>query len=75
MQYNVTACEGRLRPAAGKFVKKLVVERLAAISGPHRQKDVSADELVNDFTVRGQTLEDELLVLERDVELLELPVD
>ena len=56
-------------------MEQLFVEGLAAVAGPHRQKDVSTDELVDDLTVSSQTLEHQLVVLEGHVELFELPVD
>ena len=57
-------------------MKHFLVELLIGVFTPHGQEDVTADELVHDFAVGGQTVEDDLfVVVELHHHVLRLPVD
>ena len=63
-----------LYPAPGEFVEHVLVQSLTLVAGPHRQEDVSPDELMYNLAVCGETMKRDLLV-EADLDLLNLPVD
>ena len=56
-------------------MKKLLVELLISVLGPHREEDVAADELVHDLAVGGEAVEDDIfVVVELDHHVLGLPI-
>ena len=63
-----------LYPAPGELVEHVLIQSLTLVAGPHRQEDVSPDELMHNLAVCGETMKRDLLV-EADLDLLDLPVD
>ncbi len=62
-------------PSSGELVEHLLVERLVRLLAPHREEDVPTNELVHHLAVRGQAVEnDVVLVVELDHHVLRLPV-
>lgn len=55
-------------------MKHLFVQRLIRLLRSHRQKYISSDELVNNFTVCGLTLKDNVLFFELDHHMFHFPV-
>ena len=53
---TLTGLAATLDPAAGQLVEKLLIEVLVGFLASHGQEDVAADELVNNFAVRRETL-------------------
>ena len=53
---SLTGPAAALDPAAGQLVEKLLIEVLVGFLASHGQEDVAADELVNNFAVRRETL-------------------
>lgn len=56
-------------------MEHFLVQRLVCFLWPHRHKYVAANEFMNDFTVRRQTRENHVFVLELDHHALDFPVD
>ena len=56
-RYTVLGVLQVLDPAAGQLVEELLVELLIALLAPHREEDVAADKLVNNFAVSRQALQ------------------
>jgi hypothetical protein len=54
-------------------VEELLVELLVALLTPHREEDVAADELVNNFAVRRETLENNVFVGSNRIMRMSLP--
>ena len=56
-------------------MKKLLVELLISVLGPHREEDVAADELVHHFALGGEGLENDIFSISQlDHHVLRLPV-
>lgn len=50
-------------PASSQFMEELLVKLLIAFFTSHGEENVSTDELVDDLTIRGQTLKDDILII------------
>lgn len=60
---TLTGLAAALDPAAGQLVEKLLIEVLVGFLASHGQEDVAADELVNNFAVRRETLENNVFIV------------
>ena len=65
-----------LLPTPCQLVEELLVQLLIAVLAPHGQKDVAADELVDDFAVGREAIEnDTSVIIELDHHMFCLPID
>ena len=63
-------------PSSRQLVEQFLVEVLVGLFAAHGEEDVSADELVDDLAIGGETLEnDVLIILKLDHHMTRLPVD
>lgn len=61
-------------PAPRQLMEQLFVKALVGFFGAHREENVAPDELVDDFAVSRQAVEDDVALLVLDHHVFYLPV-
>ena len=57
-------------------MEEFFVERLIRVFAPHGEEDVAADELVHDFALGRESLENDLFIIAQlDHHVFRLPID